>query len=196
MLGGEGDGDGGRSSTISVGGRRTICRPAGESTMYWMKSPRVQAGVYGAIMALRRVAAIKAARREMVRSAGLERAGSRSLGALDLGHVLARRDLSLDFYPFLPLWAPAVFASPAIDEPDAAPPTEAQAKVSVRHDAQRFIAAADGQEVGAPEGVVTTSDRRVAAWRGLKANLIFLYIGIRFGLGLRRQLDRHYPHVR
>jgi hypothetical protein len=113
MLGGEGDGDGGRSSTISVGGRRTICRPAGESTMYWMKSPRVQAGVYGAIMALRRVAAIKAAGREMVRSAGLERAGSRSLGALDLGHVLARRDLSLDFYPFLPLWAPAVFASPA-----------------------------------------------------------------------------------
>jgi hypothetical protein len=91
--------------------------------MYWMKSPRVQAGVYGAIMALRRVAAIKAAGREMVRSAGLERAGSRSLGALDLGHVLARRDLSLDFYPFLPLWAPTVFASPAIDEPDAAPPT-------------------------------------------------------------------------
>jgi GT2 family glycosyltransferase len=44
--------------------------------------------------------------------------------------------------------------------------------------------------------VVTTSDRRVAAWGGLKANLIFLYIGIRFGLGLRRQLDRHYPHVR
>ena len=31
---------------------------------------------------------------------------------------------------------------------------------------------------------------------GLKANLIFLYIGIRFGLGLRRQLDRHYPQVR
>jgi GT2 family glycosyltransferase len=44
--------------------------------------------------------------------------------------------------------------------------------------------------------VVTTSDRRVAAWGGLKANLIFLCIGIRFGLGLRRQLDRHYPHVR
>jgi GT2 family glycosyltransferase len=44
--------------------------------------------------------------------------------------------------------------------------------------------------------VVTTSDRRVAAWGGIKANLIFLYIGIRFGLGLRRQLDRHYPDVR
>ena len=44
--------------------------------------------------------------------------------------------------------------------------------------------------------VVTTSDRRVAAWGGLKANLIFLSIGIRFGLGLRRRIDRHYPHVR
>jgi hypothetical protein len=43
---------------------------------------------------------------------------------------------------------------------DAAPPTEAQAKVSVLHDGQRFIAAADRQEVGAPEehGVVTEQE--------------------------------------
>jgi glycosyltransferase involved in cell wall biosynthesis len=44
--------------------------------------------------------------------------------------------------------------------------------------------------------VVTTSDRRVAAWGGFKANMIYLYIGIRWAVGLRRQIERHYPHVR
>ena len=44
--------------------------------------------------------------------------------------------------------------------------------------------------------VVITSDRRVAAWGGLKANLIYLYVAIRWGLGLRRNIERHYPHVR
>ncbi|HEX3418869.1 MAG TPA: hypothetical protein VHT21_21055, partial [Stellaceae bacterium] len=41
-----------------------------------------------------------------------------------------------------------------------APPTKAQAKVSVLHDGQCFIAAADGQEVGAPEehGVITEQE--------------------------------------
>jgi GT2 family glycosyltransferase len=44
--------------------------------------------------------------------------------------------------------------------------------------------------------VVMTSDRRVAAWGGFKANLMYLYIGLRWGLGLRRRLKRHYPHIR
>jgi len=44
--------------------------------------------------------------------------------------------------------------------------------------------------------VVVTSDRRVAAWGSFKANLIFLYIGFRWGLGLRRGIERHYPHIR
>jgi GT2 family glycosyltransferase len=44
--------------------------------------------------------------------------------------------------------------------------------------------------------VVMTSDRRVAAWGGFRANLIYLYIGIRWGLGLRRHTERHYPHIR
>src|SRR6516225_1279586 len=44
--------------------------------------------------------------------------------------------------------------------------------------------------------VVMTSDRRVAAWGGFKANLMYLYIGLRWGLGLRRRLERHYPHIR
>jgi len=44
--------------------------------------------------------------------------------------------------------------------------------------------------------IVTTSDRRIAAWGALKANLIYLYIGIRWGLGLRRGIERHYPDIR
>ena len=44
--------------------------------------------------------------------------------------------------------------------------------------------------------VVITSDRRVAAWGGLKANLIYLYVGTRWGLGLRKRIERHYPDVR
>jgi glycosyltransferase involved in cell wall biosynthesis len=44
--------------------------------------------------------------------------------------------------------------------------------------------------------IVTTSDRRIAAWGGLKANLVYLYVGIRWGLGLRRGIERHYPDIR
>src|SRR5258708_32625484 len=44
----------------------------------------------------------------------------------------------------------------SIDEPNATALTKAQAKVGVLHDSQRFVAAADGQEVGASKkhGVV------------------------------------------
>jgi GT2 family glycosyltransferase len=44
--------------------------------------------------------------------------------------------------------------------------------------------------------IVITSDRRVAARGGLKAKLIYFYVGIRWGLGLRREIERHYPDVR
>ena len=44
--------------------------------------------------------------------------------------------------------------------------------------------------------LVITSDRRVAAWGGLKANWIYLYVGARWGLGLRKRIERHYPDVR
>jgi glycosyltransferase involved in cell wall biosynthesis len=44
--------------------------------------------------------------------------------------------------------------------------------------------------------VVMTSDRRVAVWGGFKANLIYLYVAIRWGLGLLGDVDRHYPHIR
>ncbi len=44
--------------------------------------------------------------------------------------------------------------------------------------------------------VVITSDRRVAAWGAIRANLVYLKVGFRWGVGLRRGLDRHYPDVR
>ena len=44
--------------------------------------------------------------------------------------------------------------------------------------------------------VVITSDRRVAAWGVLRANAIYVWLGVRWGLGLRRGLGRFYPDVR
>lgn len=44
--------------------------------------------------------------------------------------------------------------------------------------------------------VVLTSDRRVTAWGPWRANWIYLKVGLRWGLGLRRELERHYPDVR
>ncbi len=44
--------------------------------------------------------------------------------------------------------------------------------------------------------VVITSDRRVAAWGPVRANLIYLRVSVSWAVGLRRQLDRHYPDVR
>ncbi len=44
--------------------------------------------------------------------------------------------------------------------------------------------------------IVITSDRRVAQWGELKANWIYLKVGVRWGLGRRRRLERHYPRVR
>ena len=44
--------------------------------------------------------------------------------------------------------------------------------------------------------VVLTSDRRVAAWGPLKANWIYLKVGMMWAFGARSRLERHYPHVR
>ncbi len=45
--------------------------------------------------------------------------------------------------------------------------------------------------------IVVTSDRRVAAWGGLKANWIYLKVGVRWGLGIRpRTLGKLYPDIR
>ncbi len=44
--------------------------------------------------------------------------------------------------------------------------------------------------------VVVTSDRRIAAWGALRANLIYLTVCLRWAAGQRRGLGRHYPDVR
>ncbi|MEL6488119.1 MAG: glycosyltransferase [Pseudomonadota bacterium] len=44
--------------------------------------------------------------------------------------------------------------------------------------------------------MVATSDRRVAAWGGLKANWIYLQVGIKWGFGVRKRLGDQYPDVR
>lgn len=44
--------------------------------------------------------------------------------------------------------------------------------------------------------VILTSDRRVAAWGEWRANRIYLQVGLRWALGLRKRLDDRYPHVR
>jgi hypothetical protein len=43
---------------------------------------------------------------------------------------------------------------------------------------------------------IRRSDRRVAAWGALRANWICLKVGVRWGLGFRKGLERHYPDVR
>lgn len=43
---------------------------------------------------------------------------------------------------------------------------------------------------------IETSDRRIARWGPLKANWIYLKVGIMWGLGARKRLERWYPDVR
>ena len=44
--------------------------------------------------------------------------------------------------------------------------------------------------------VVRTSDRRIAAWGAIRANLIYMRISIGWAIGLRRELCRLYPDIR
>lgn len=43
---------------------------------------------------------------------------------------------------------------------------------------------------------VETSDRRIAEWGAVKANWIYLKVGLMWALGARRRLEKHYPDVR
>ncbi|WP_338241391.1 glycosyltransferase [Aurantiacibacter hainanensis] len=43
---------------------------------------------------------------------------------------------------------------------------------------------------------IQTSDRRIAEWGPLKANWIYLKVGLMWAMGARQRLDRHYPDVR
>lgn len=44
--------------------------------------------------------------------------------------------------------------------------------------------------------ITKTSDRRVAKWGGLKANLMFIFIGMLWGFGFRHYVSRLYPNIR
>lgn len=44
--------------------------------------------------------------------------------------------------------------------------------------------------------IVITSDRRIAAWGGLRANWIYFKVGLLWTLGFHRAADRRYPDVR
>ncbi len=68
--------------------------------------------------------------------------------------------------------------------------------LTVMEDADLCIRLARLGRVRLVNRIVITSDRRVAAWGGLRANWIYLRVGIAWGLGRRRRLDRHYPDVR
>ncbi|KLE34800.1 glycosyltransferase [Aurantiacibacter luteus] len=43
---------------------------------------------------------------------------------------------------------------------------------------------------------VETSDRRIAEWGALKANWIYLKVGLLWAMGARERLHEHYPDVR
>ena len=43
---------------------------------------------------------------------------------------------------------------------------------------------------------IETSDRRIAEWGALKANWIYLKVGLMWAFGARQRLERHYPDVR
>jgi len=43
---------------------------------------------------------------------------------------------------------------------------------------------------------VRTSDRRIAEWGALKANWIYLKVGLMWAFGTRQRLEKHYPDVR
>jgi glycosyltransferase involved in cell wall biosynthesis len=68
--------------------------------------------------------------------------------------------------------------------------------LTVMEDADLCLRLAPRGRIRLVNRVVITSDRRVAAWGGFKANLIYLHVGIRWGLGLRRNIERYYPDIR
>ncbi len=68
--------------------------------------------------------------------------------------------------------------------------------LTVMEDADLCLRLARRGRIRLVNRLVVTSDRRVAAWGGLKANWVYLYVGVRWGLGLRKRIERHYPNVR
>ncbi len=69
-------------------------------------------------------------------------------------------------------------------------------RLAVMEDAQLCIALNALGRVRLVNRIVLTSDRRVARWGEWRANLVYLSVGVRWGLGQRARLARRYPDVR
>ncbi len=69
-------------------------------------------------------------------------------------------------------------------------------RLAVMEDAQLCVALSALGRVRLVNRVVLTSDRRVARWGEWRANLIYLSVGVRWGLGQRARLERRYPDIR
>ena len=71
------------------------------------------------------------------------------------------------------------------------------ATARVMEDAQLCVSMSALGRVKLVPRFVETSDRRIAQWGALKANWIYLRVGIAWALGARPEtLERHYPDVR
>ena len=44
--------------------------------------------------------------------------------------------------------------------------------------------------------IIKTSDRRIAEWGPVKANWVYLKVGLLWAMGARQRLEKHYPDVR
>jgi len=68
--------------------------------------------------------------------------------------------------------------------------------MEVMEDADLCIRMARFGRVRLVNRIVLTSDRRIAEWGELKANWLYLKVGVRWALGRRKGIGRHYPDIR
>lgn len=68
--------------------------------------------------------------------------------------------------------------------------------MEVMEDADLCIRLARHGRVRLINRIVITSDRRIVEWGELRANWIYFKVGMRWAVGRRRAIGRHYPDVR
>ena len=69
-------------------------------------------------------------------------------------------------------------------------------RVSIMEEADLCIAMARIGRIKMVRRWVWTSDRRIAKWGAIKANLIYFKVGIMWAFGARERLSKHYPDIR
>jgi len=73
---------------------------------------------------------------------------------------------------------------------------ELDERVTIMEEADLCISMAKIGKIKMVPRWVWTSDRRIAKWGAIKANLIYLKVGIMWAFGARETLKKHYPDVR